>query len=212
MTSKTLPWLFEESASKYPENTLIWEKTDLQYEGTSFIRIKELVYNFAAGLMQLGLKPGDRAALISEGRKNWVISELGVLYTGAINVPVSVKIDELTELKFRLAHSGCKIAIVSETQLYKIRQIKNDLPDLEKIIVLDTIENMDKDEVTVHSILKLGEEYLKDHSSEFEARWRAIKECDCANICYTSGTTADAKGIMLSHRNYTANVEQSSKL
>jgi long-chain acyl-CoA synthetase len=212
MIHKTLPWLFEESVRKYPENILIWEKSGSQYEGTSYIKLKELVYNFSAGLIQLGLKSGDRAALISEGRNYWVISELAVLYAGAINVPVSIKIDELSDLKFRLAHSECKIAIVSETQLPKMRIIKNDLPDLEKIIVLDSAVELDEDEIAVAELLKLGEDYLVKHKDEFEERWHAVKESDCANICYTSGTTADPKGIMLSHRNYTANVEQASSI
>jgi long-chain acyl-CoA synthetase len=212
MLFKTIPWLFEESVRKYPNNVLIWEKTDTQFDSTSYNVMKELVYNFAAGLIKLGLKNGDRTALISEGRKLWVISELGALYTGAINVPISVKIDELSDLKFRLAHSGCKIVIVSETQLHKIRKIKNDLPDLEKVIILDQVEDMDEDEIIMQSVMDSGKIYLKDHFNEFDERWRSIKESDCANICYTSGTTADPKGIMLSHRNYTANVEQSSKL
>jgi long-chain acyl-CoA synthetase len=212
MPFKTLPSLFEESVRRYTKNILICEKTGNKYEGISYIRMKELVYNFAAGLIQLGLQSGDRAALISEGRKYWVMSELGILYSGAINVPISVKIDELSELKFRLAHSGCKIAIVSETQLNKIRKIKNDLPDLEKVVLLDSIKDPDEDEMTVDSVLKFGELYLKDHRNEIDERWRSIKETDCANICYTSGTTADPKGIVLSHLNYVANIEQASKL
>lgn len=212
MPAKTLPWLFEESVQKYPKNILIWEKTGLKYECTSYSDMKGLVYNFAAGLIQAGLKSGDRVALISEGRKYWLMSELGVLYIGAINVPISVKIDELSELKFRLAHAGCKIAIVSETQLHKIRKIKNDLPDLEKVVVLDSLNDPDADEILAERVLEIGEEYLKDRKNEIDRRWRSIKESDCANICYTSGTTADPKGIMLSHRNYTANVEQSSKI
>jgi long-chain acyl-CoA synthetase len=212
MTQKTLPRLFEESVKKYPKNILIWEKAGSQFEGTSYINLRSITHNFAAGLIQLGLCKGDRAALISEGRKLWVISELAVLYAGAINVPVSVKIDELSDLKFRLAHSECKIVIVSETQLSKIRKIKNDLPDLEKIIVLDSIVNLDADEISAGSVLNLGEEYLKNHFKNFEETWQSIKESDCANICYTSGTTADPKGIMLSHRNYTSNVEQASAI
>jgi long-chain acyl-CoA synthetase len=212
MSFKTLPWLFEESTRKYQGNILTWEKLNAEYEGTSYIGIKKLVYNFAAGLIKLGVKKGDRVSLIAEGRKSWVISELAVLYTGAINVPISVKIDELSELKFRMSHSGCRMVIVSEPQLHKIRKIKNDLPELEKIILLDSVPDTDDDEITQEIVSKLGEEYLQDNAKEFEERWRSIKESDCANICYTSGTTADPKGIMLSHRNYTANVEQSSNL
>ncbi len=210
MINRTLPWLFEESVNKYHDNILMWEKNNSHYEGTSYKQIQKLIHSFAAGLMKIGLKIGDRVALISEGRNYWVISELGILYTGAINVPISVKIEELSELKFRLAHSGCKFAIVSETQLSKIRKIKKDLPDLEKTIILDPSENYDGDELSIENILKMGEEYLTTHKKEFEERWQSISENHYANICYTSGTTADPKGIILTHRNYTSNVEQAS--
>ena len=95
--------------------------------------MQALVHKFAAGLLSLGVNKGDRIALIAEGRNDWVMSELGILFTGAVNVPISIKIDELADLKFRLAHSGCRMAVVSQSQVGKIRQIKNDLPELEKI-------------------------------------------------------------------------------
>ncbi len=212
MSERTLPNLFEESVKKYSSNILMWEKNNSKYEGTTYDQMKKMVYNFAAGLIQLGLNHGDRAALISEGKNFWVMSELGILYTGAVNVPISVKIDELSDLKFRLAHSGCKFAIVSQSQLQKIRKIKNDLPDLEKTILLDLTNSIEEDELPINQVLKLGEEYLCDHQKEFEERWSSIKENDYANICYTSGTTADPKGIILTHRNYTANVEQASAI
>ena len=113
MPERTLPDLFEESVTAYPDNVLIWEKTGARYEPTTFAEMRELVRRFAAGLLSLGLGKGDRVALISEGRKDWIVSELGILFTGAVNVPISVKIEELDDLKFRLAHSGCRMAIVS---------------------------------------------------------------------------------------------------
>jgi long-chain acyl-CoA synthetase len=61
-------------------------------------------------------------------------------------------------------------------------------------------------------LLDIGTEFLRSHRTEYETRWRSVEEKDPANICYTSGTTADPKGIMLTHRNYTANVEQASGL
>ena len=67
-----------------------------------------LIHNFAAGLLMLGLQKGERVALTSEGRNDWVMSEMGIVFVGGVNVPISVKIDELNDLKFRLAHSGCK--------------------------------------------------------------------------------------------------------
>ena len=92
--------------------------------------------------MSAGISKGDRIALIAEGRNDWGISELGILYTGALNVPISVKLNEPSELKFRLAHSGCRMAIVSGTQAPKIRKLKNDFPDLESIIMLDPAKSL----------------------------------------------------------------------
>ena len=208
---RTLPQLFENSVVKYPDNILMWEKKGDSYKGTTYREMQTLVYQCAAGLIHLGINKGDRLALISEGRNDWVVSELGILFTGAINVPLSVKIDELSDLKFRLAHSGCRAAIVSGAQVQKIRSIKNDLPELEKIILLDG-EPQAEEEMSFQNLLDEGRKYLSTNKEEFETRWKSIRENDPANICYTSGTTADPKGIILTHRNYTANVEQSSEL
>ena len=212
MSERTLPGLFEESVKAYPSNVLIWEKTGDRYEPTTYADLQPLVHRFAAGLMSLGLAKGDRAALISEGRKAWLISELGILFTGAINVPISVRVDELGDLKFRLAHSGCRMVVVSRSQLPKVRQIRRDLPDLVRVILLDEPDALGPDEIPAAEVLRLGEEFLKTRRPEFEAAAAAVRESDPANICYTSGTTADPKGIVLTHRNYTANIEQSRSL
>lgn len=212
MTERTLPRLFEDSVQKFPDNIIMWEKKEGQYQGLTYREMRTRVYNFAAGLLSLGLKKGDRVTLLSEGRADWLMAELGILYPGAINVPISVKIDEPNELKFRLSHSGSRMAIVSRGQLPKIRAVKNDLPELERIIVLDPVDDLEPDEFLASDVSREGKVYLTAHSQAFEETWRAVKESDLANICYTSGTTADPKGIMLTHRNYTANVEQSLSL
>ncbi len=205
---RTLPRHFESCAARFADNVMMWEKRGDRYESASYAAIRVLVHRFAAGLMSLGLEKGDRVALISEGRNDWVIGELGILFAGAIDVPISVKIDEMADLKFRLLHSGCKMVIVSQGQVEKIRRVKGDLPDLRRTIILDPLKAFESDEISAASVLKKGEEYLQHSRPAFEARWQSIRESDYANICYTSGTTADPKGIVLTHRNYTANVEQ----
>jgi len=212
MPERTLPQLFEDSVNKFPNNIILWEKRNGKYEGITYQEMRSRVHRFAAGLLSLGLKTGDRVGLLSEGRSEWLMSELGILYTGAINVPISVKIEEPSELKFRLAHSESRLVIASHSQLLKIRNIKNDLPDLERIIILDELENLEPDEIYAEEILRQGDLFLTSHPREFEETWKSIKESYLANICYTSGTTADPKGIMLTHRNYTANVEHSLSL
>jgi long-chain acyl-CoA synthetase len=210
--NRTLPQLFEDAVGKYPENVLLWEKRADKFEAATYARTRVMVRELASGLISMGLKKGDRAALISEGRTDWVVSELGILFAGAVDVPISVKIEELSDLKFRLAHSGCRMVIVSQSQVGKIRRIKHDLADLEKTIVLDRLPSYEPDEVFAGDVSAQGKNFLSGHDREFESLWRSIREDDYANICYTSGTTADPKGIVLTHRNYTANIEQSQSL
>jgi len=210
----TIPQLFEKSVTKYPNNTLVLEKDSTrEYQSISYSKIKDKVYNFSIGLMELGIEFGERLALLSEGRSEWLISELSMLYLGAINVPLSVKINELSDLRFRIKHSGCNYIVVSERQLEKVRQIILDLPKIKKIIIInDSNLTLNDNEISYNDVLNLGKTNLKKHSNAFNNIWESLKGNDIANISYTSGTTADPKGIMLTHRNYTANVEQAKSL
>jgi long-chain acyl-CoA synthetase len=206
---KAITNLLEESVQKFPDRVLMWEKTTDRYEPTTYVQTKEKVYRFAAGLIALGVQKGDRIALLSEGRNDWAISELGMLYAGAVNVPLSVKLNEPEEIKFRLDHSGAKMMIVSGTQGKKIISLKD---QLEKIIQLDPNGDFDSKNIGLSELMQLGDEFLKNNYTVFEERWKSVQESDYANICYTSGTTADPKGIILTHRNYTANVDQALTL
>jgi long-chain acyl-CoA synthetase len=209
---KTIINLFESSVAKFSENIYLWEKKNGKYEGTTYKQTYDFVYRFGAGLVALGLQKGDRVGLISEGRNAWIISELGILYAGGINVPLSVKLDSSKEFKFRLLHSGCKMIIVSKGHAAKVEEIRNQLPDLEKVIYLDGKENADLNDFSYDQVLALGDEFLKASKENFEAVCQNIQPNDVANISYTSGTTADPKGIMLSHLNYVANVMQADTL
>ena len=210
---KTIPGLFEGSVAKFPENALVWEKMDGTYQKITFSEIKNRVYNLAAALIKLGIRKGDRVALLSEGRSEWLISELAILYAGAVNVPLSIKINEPSELSFRIKHSECKLVIVSNQQLEKVREIRKDIPKVSALIVIGKTKlHHDKNELAYEKVFQDGRDVLPDLKPELEKRWKSITPHDLANISYTSGTTADPKGIMLTHRNYTANVEQANTL
>jgi len=209
---RTIPSFFEAYVERYNNNVLMWEKKDGPYQGLTYGEMRTLVHRFAGGLLSLGLNPGDRVALLSEGRNYWVMSELGILYCRAICVPLSVRLDEVSEVRFRIAHSGCRFVIVSARQRQKVTEILKGSDDIEKVILLDPATEMDKKEIFVEDVLAMGDEFLEKNYEKFEKTWQSVQENDLVNISYTSGTTADPKGIMLTHRNYTANVEQALSL
>ena len=202
----------EKYTHEFSELTFLREKVDGVWTETSFRETREEAHRIGAGLMQLGLKKGEKVSLLSQGRNLWITSELGILYAGGVNVPLSIKLTESTDLLFRIQHSDSRFVIVSEQQLSKIRSIISDCPKVEKIIVLDPIEDYQKNEIPISEVIAMGEEYLKEHAEDFRAVYESIQPDDYANISYTSGTTADPKGILLTHRNYTANVEQGSSV
>ena len=209
---KTIIDLLENSAEKFGNNTYLLEKKTDRYESITYRETKELAYATAAGLLALGLEKGDRVALLSESRTDWVISELGILHAGAICVPLSILLKEGSDLKFRLDHSGSRWVIVSALQYEKINAIRKELPNLEKIILLDPRESYAEDEVYMGTVRKSGGDYLNNNHDKFMERVKSVGPNDYANISYTSGTTADPKAIILSHRNYTANIEQTLTL
>ena len=210
---KTLVDLFEESVRLYPNNTFLLEKTDKEFQPTTYAQVKEQVYRLGAGLQALGVKKGDTMALLSEGRNMWIIGELAMFYAGAINVPLSIKLEESNDLLFRLIHGDVQYVMVSAQQLKKIRLIKDQLPAIKKIIVFDEVQEYQDREMSLAELQKMGDEFLATHTmDEFLAVGKSIENDDYATITYTSGTTADPKGVVLTHRNYTANVEQALTL
>lgn len=208
----TIVDLLNESVDKYAANPFLWEKVTTEFVPTTYEKTRRQAQTVAAGLLSLGVKNADKIALLSEGRNAWIISELGILYTGATNVPLSIKLEESNDLIFRLVHSESKIIFVSGGQLRKIRTIATLLPDIEKVIVIDEQTSYEDKELPLSELIKMGEEFLKKNPESVIERAKTIHPDDVATISYTSGTTADPKGVMLTHRNYTANVEQALTL
>jgi len=209
---RTLPALFESAVARFGDHVLFRERRGGVWQETTYAEMRRLVHRCAAGFLDLGLRKGDRVALISEGRREWPVAELGMVYTGAINVPTSVRLEELPELRFRLAHAGCRMVVVSGTQLEKILGVVGDLPDLERIVLLDDSVKDVPGGIDFAEVLARGDAWLASHPDGLTDVWRSVRGDDPANICYTSGTTADPKGIVLTHRNYTANIEQGTAL
>jgi len=210
---KSLIQFFEESVEKFSNNVYLWEKPGEKYEGTTYGETKKQVYEFAAGLLSLGIKKGDRLSLISEGRNSWVVGEIGIFYTGAMNVPLSTRLSP-EEIKFRLNHSESRMILASSNHVGKVKEVMKDCRTIEKIIHFDTQEEYAPNEIHFNEVRKIGREWLEvpGNMDKFISNYKSITPADFANICYTSGTTADPKGIILTHGNYVTNIYQAYSL
>ena len=185
---RTLVDLFESSVKQYANNTFLLEKIGKEFQPTTYGEVQKKVYQLGAGLQALGVKKGDTMALLSEGRNMWIIGELAMFYAGAINVPLSIKLEESNDLLFRLIHGEVKYIMISGTQLKKIRLIKDQLPNVEKIIVFDEMPSYEEKEISLAEVQKMGDEFLATHSmEEFLAIGQSIQNDDYATITYTSG-------------------------
>lgn len=211
-TRPTIIEFVEKYTREYASHVFLREKPAGHWTETTFEQTRLETYKVAAGLMSLGLEKGDKVALLSEGRNMWVIGELGILFAGGVNVPLSIKLEEGSDLVFRIRHSDAKYVMVSGNQLPKVRRILKEVPAVEKVIVFDDLAEYQENEIPMSEVIRLGEAYEAANPGAREERSKSVGPDDYANISYTSGTTADPKGILLTHRNYTANVEQAQSV
>ncbi len=202
----------EKYTAEYADHVFLREKVDDVWTETTYRQTREQTHIIAAGLMALGLQKGERCALLSQGRNLWVTGELGILYAGGVNVPLSIKLEEASDLLFRIQHSDAQYILTSEQQLHKIRKILPECPNVKYVIVLDPLEQYEEREIGIDEVMEKGKALLAAEPEKFVERYKSVGPDDYANISYTSGTTADPKGILLTHRNYTANVEQARSI
>ena len=206
----------EKYTRQFADHVYLREKVNGKWLEITQEQTRNEAYRIGAGLISLGVKKGDKIALLSESRAMWILAEIGALYAAAIDVPLSVNLGEGKDLVFRINHSESKYIFVSGNHLPRIRAILDQCPDVEKVIVFDDTafdyDKLEPKEIRMSEIQKMGDEFLKAHRDEFEARYKSVGPDDIANISYTSGTTADPKGILLTHRNYTANVAQGNSV
>lgn len=208
---RTIIDLLERSCEKFPENVYLWEKQAGDYRPTTYRKTKEQVEYVAAGLIAAGLRKGDRVALLSEGCNDWVYGEVGILYAGGVNVPLSIKLTP-AELVFRIHHSDARFLILSGHYVDIIRKIEEQIPGIEKIFVIRYSQPEQGKYGSFEKLKEDGRMFIAHHCDELKKRMAMISAEDIANISYTSGTTAEPKGIMLTHGNYVCNVLQSDSL
>ena len=165
------------------------------------------VRHVALGLASLGIKAGDRVALLSENRPEWSISDLAILSIGAVNVPIYTT-QAVDQVRFILSDSGARALFVSGRKVFKhARGALEDLSMPLKLIFFDEEAAEDaRQAITLASLESSGAEQDRENPAAFEEFLSHVRPCDLATIIYTSGTTGEPKGVMLTHDSFISNV------
>lgn len=207
----TIPELFlflTEEYGKGNSKPLMNHKVDNNWVPVSYQEFKENTHQLMGGLSVLGVKRGDRVAIIAENSPKWVFSDMAILGLGAVDVPLypSLTADNVEYILNNSESVG--IIVSNKFQLTKVLKIRAKCKALKFIIVMHDADSIsgDPDVYSFSNIQKRGEMYLKENPRMVYNSINLCKKDDLCTIIYTSGTTGEPKGVMLSHWNIISNV------
>ena len=197
--STTLADLVGLAAARHGDATAIRHKRDGAWHDVSYAELGETVSEIGRGLIDLGIEPGDRVAILCSTRPDWTYADFGIAATGAVVVPI-YPTNSPEECEWVAGNSGAR-AIVCEdaTQVAKIERVRANLPALETVIVIDPAGLDDPGVLTMEALRERGR---GRDAAELDERARAVTREQPFTIIYTSGTTGPPKGCVLSHGNY----------
>jgi long-chain acyl-CoA synthetase len=201
---KSIPEVFFETTKKFASKTALLYKKDGVYFPVTYRDLEKKVKNFSSALQKLGVEKGDKIAILSENRPEWVISDISIMAVGAISVPLHATFSAkaiCTVLKY----SKSKVLIVSNVDcLNKVLLGQKYLKNLEKIIVIDKLTGIQRENLS-GKVLGFKALMSLHQSDDYERIF--LDPDEVCSIIYTSGTTGKPKGVLLTHRNFLSNTE-----
>lgn len=208
---------FHTQAAKYGKRAMLKEKVNGKYQDISWEEAAENVRALSMGLQSLGVKPGDRVALMMKTQANWAISDLAILSAAAVNVPI-YPTNKGMQISHIINDSGSEIAIAGSKEIFwEMFNTWNEMPGLKVIVVPDGSKSdtgISSAELSLASprrimemeeVKQAGRAYDQENPGLYEKTWQSVKAEDLASIIYTSGTTGNPKGVMLTHNNFLSN-------
>jgi long-chain acyl-CoA synthetase len=210
---QTIPHFCLESFRRHNKPDALSHKVKDAWENISGEAVIEKIKYIALGLADLGVKAGDRIAIISENRPEWSLTDLAILSLRAVNVPIYTT-QAVEQIRYILEDSGAKILFVSGKKI--LRHAENAIQSVERLEKLiffdaDAVPENDNRALDFQTLEKRGAELEKIDSQMFERALSSVEAEDLATIIYTSGTTGEPKGVMLSHENFTSCITAVSK-
>ncbi|MBN2298026.1 MAG: long-chain fatty acid--CoA ligase [Deltaproteobacteria bacterium] len=204
---KSIPAVFQNNVEKFGDKAVVaYKNKDGVYTDISWNEMNEMVRNLGYFLLSRGVQPGEKVCLFSPNRYEWWVADLAILSIGAVNVPIYAT-NSAEESRYIIENSDAKMCFVATREhMEKILEVKPELPILGEIISFDDLDAPAGDVIEFKTALKEGSE--NPNPEEFDKRINSIDRMEMATIIYTSGTTGNPKGVMLSHNNFFANVQQ----
>ena len=209
---KTLIDFIDRNANDYGDYPALNTPANKEYsawDSISWSEYRETSKALAAGLMELGLKPGDTAFIMSNNTKEHNIADLGIVYTGATPSTLYKQL-KFSQIEYVANLMEAKVAIVGDLELFEeVNKAKKECINLEAIVLINGYEEKkDLDYVySYHELIEKGREINSSDSSKLEKATATITPDSLACLIFTSGTTGKPKGVMISHKNVLWTIE-----
>ncbi|MBK7391960.1 MAG: long-chain fatty acid--CoA ligase [Chloracidobacterium sp.] len=207
---QTLPQLFRRSVTEYGLPDALNHKDGDEWRSISSAKMVERAENIALGLYSLGLRKGDRAAILAPNSPEWTLSDAGCQFAGVVDVPIYTTLSPDT-VRYIIDDSAARVFFLKDADAYKRL-----LPALESCSSIDKFVLFDggidaNNVVSLESLESDGADLRDTHHSLLQELADAIDPQDIATLIYTSGTTGEPKGVMLTHANLISNVIDASE-
>ena len=212
----TVPQMLKETTLQYPNVAAQYAKdTEGNFKPVTYKQLLDTSYHFGGGLLSLGTVRGEHVGLLADNRKEWLQADMGIMAIGAVDVPRGCDATE-RELRFIFSTAECKTIVVeNEAQIQKVLGFKEDLPNLCRFICFDAVQEETKSKskeagvevLQFEEVLQLGTEYCQQNPTKLDEELDKGKSDDLACLIFTSGTTGEPKGVMLTHGNFLAQLE-----
>ncbi len=205
--SVTLADLLPRAAETFGDDGAFLFKNDHDtWENVSFNDVLSRVQKLTLGLIDLGVKPGDRVSILGSTRVEWTLFDFAVMSAGAVVAPI-YQTNSPVECQYVIDHSGARFVVVEdEAQLEKIRKVEGDLPNLETVIIM---VGEAEGAVSMDELMERGAAADQD---AFRKSYESVTPDDICKIIYTSGTTGPPKGCVISHGNYRSMLDMSEEV
>jgi long-chain acyl-CoA synthetase len=205
-TASSVPGLCLTAVMRHNKSDALNYRADGKWLNVPAETFNERVKNCALGLASLGIRPGDRIALLSENRPEWSIVDMAILSLGAINVPIYTT-QAIEQIDYILSDSGAKAIFISNRRLHKHARPALDKRAMEHLIFFEPeVADLVERGISLAEMERRGREHAEQRPGAYEAYLQSVRPEDLATIIYTSGTTGEPKGVMLTHNNFMSNV------